>query len=57
MAGEPRLAVLPDAQAAGRAAADIAGETVLRAPEAAIAVPTGSTPLPMFEELIGRVQR
>jgi glucosamine-6-phosphate deaminase len=57
MAGEPRLVVLPDAQAAGRAAADIVAETVLRAPEAAIAVPTGSTPLPMFEELIGRVQR
>jgi glucosamine-6-phosphate deaminase len=57
MAGEPKLVVLADAAAVGRAAADVVAETVRAMPEAAIAVPTGSTPLPMFEELIGRVRR
>ena len=57
MAGEPRLVIVPDAEAMGRAAAEVVAKTVTRMPEAAIAVPTGSTPLPMFEELIDRVQR
>ena len=57
MGGEPRLEVVPDAAAMGRAAADVVAATVARLPEAAIAVPTGTTPLPMFEELIDRVRR
>ncbi|HEY7032462.1 MAG TPA: glucosamine-6-phosphate deaminase [Thermomicrobiales bacterium] len=57
MAGEPKVVVVADAAAVGRAAADVVAATVRRAPEAAIAVPTGSTPLPMFEELVGRVRR
>jgi glucosamine-6-phosphate deaminase len=57
MAGEPKLVVVADTAAVGRAAADVVAATVGRAPEAAIAVPTGSTPLPMFEELIDRVRR
>jgi glucosamine-6-phosphate deaminase len=57
MAGEPKLVVLADAAAVGKAAADVVAETVRRMPEAAIAVPTGSTPLPMFGEVIDRVRR
>lgn len=57
MAGEPKLVVVVDAAAMGAAAADIVAETVRRLPEAALAVPTGSTPLPMFEALIDRVGR
>jgi glucosamine-6-phosphate deaminase len=55
--GEPRVVVLGDAAAVARAAADVVEETVRRKPGAAISVPTGSTPLPMFAELIGRVRR
>jgi glucosamine-6-phosphate deaminase len=57
MAGESAVIVVADAEAAGRAAAHIVTETVRGKPEAALAVPTGSTPLPMFAELIARVRR
>lgn len=55
--GEPKLVVLVDAAAVATAAADVVREVVKAYPEAAISVPTGSTPLPMFAELIGRVER
>ena len=51
------LTIVPDARAMGGAAADAVAAAIHHAPEAAIAVPTGSTPLPMFEELVGRVRR
>jgi glucosamine-6-phosphate deaminase len=57
MVEKPKLVVMTDAAAVGHAAADVVAETVRRVPEATIAVPTGSTPLPMFDELIGRVRR
>jgi len=57
MAGDLKLVVLEDAAAVGRAAADVVAATVQCRPEAAISMPTGSTPLPMFGELIGRVRR
>ncbi len=49
------LTVEPDEQAMGRRAADGVAATVERTPEAAICLPTGNTPLPMFAELIERV--
>ena len=51
------LTVVPDEAALGRLTADVVAGTVARAPEAAIAVPTGSTPLGMFAELVARVRR
>ena len=57
MTGKPKLMVVADADAVGRAAADVVTETVRRKPDAAIAAPTGSTPLPMFAQLIARVGR
>lgn len=51
------LTIVPDGRTMGSLAADVVAEVVGRAPEAAIAVPTGSTPLPMFEELVARVRR
>ncbi len=57
MTGEMRVVVLADAAAVAMAAADVVAETVRAKPESAISVPTGSTPLAMFAELIGRVQR
>lgn len=49
--------VLPDAAAVGRRAADIVAGAVAAKPDLVLALPTGSTPLPMFEELIARVER
>jgi glucosamine-6-phosphate deaminase len=40
-----------------RAAAKIVAETVRSKPGAAISIPTGSTPVGMFEELIAQVER
>ena len=51
------LTVVPDEATMSRLAADIVADAVRRAPEATIAVPTGRTPLGMFDELIGRVRR
>ena len=55
--GEPNISIVPDAAAMSRLAADAIVETALRVPTAAIAVPTGSTPLGMFAELAARVER
>ncbi len=49
--------VLPDAAAVGRRAADIVAAAVAEKPDLVLAMPTGSTPLPMFEEIIARVER
>src|SRR5690606_3268344 len=51
------VVVLSDADAVGNAAADIVAATVRANPSAVIAVPTGTTPLPMFAALIDRVKR
>ena len=55
-AGEPGIVVVPDYAAMSRAAAEIVAATVRAKPEAVLAVPTGSSPLGMFEELTGRVR-
>jgi glucosamine-6-phosphate deaminase len=51
------LRVVPDAAAMSEAAADIVGEVVRAKPDAALSVPTGSTPLGMFDVLAARVAR
>ena len=51
------VTIVRDEAALARRAADVVAETVGRSPAAAIAVPTGSTPLGMFAELIERVGR
>jgi glucosamine-6-phosphate deaminase len=53
---QPTLIVVPDYEAMSRAAAEIVAETVTAEPGAAISVPTGSTPVGMFRELIARVE-
>ena len=55
--GEPVIEIVPDEESMGRRAAAIVAELVGREPDAAIAVPTGSTPLGMYAELVGRVRR
>lgn len=57
VAHDPTVVVLSDADAVGSAAADIVAATVRANPRAVIAVPTGTTPLPMFAALIDRVTR
>jgi glucosamine-6-phosphate deaminase len=47
---------VPDYDAMSRAAADIVTETVNARPGTAISVPTGSTPVGMFRELVARVE-
>jgi glucosamine-6-phosphate deaminase len=51
------LIVLDDAHAASKSAADVVTNTVLNKPEAAIAFPTGTTPLGMFDVLAARAAR
>lgn len=51
------LTIVPDEQAMSRLAAHAIAATVSQRPEAAIAVPTGSTPLGMFADLVERVRR
>lgn len=57
MAAEPKLVIVEDAAAMSSAAADRVVEVLAKHPEAAISVPTGSTPVGMFEELIARQDR
>ena len=52
-----RLTVLPDAAAASEAAAELVAATIQAKPNAAISIPTGSTPLGMFDVLAARVAR
>jgi glucosamine-6-phosphate deaminase len=51
------LKVLPDAMAAAEAAADVIAATIRSKSDAVISVPTGSTPLGMFDVLAARVAR
>ena len=51
------LIVLPDAAAVASAAADRFLTIVSERPEAAVALPTGRTPLPFYEELARRADR
>jgi glucosamine-6-phosphate deaminase len=53
----PTITVLPDPEAVARAAADAVAATVAAKPDAVIALPTGSTPLPLFTELHSRIER
>jgi glucosamine-6-phosphate deaminase len=55
--GNWKLALLHDALAASESAADIVSNTLLSKPEAAIAFPTGATPLGMFDLLAARSAR
>jgi glucosamine-6-phosphate deaminase len=56
MSGQPKVTVVPSYAAMSRRAAELVAETVGRTPGAAIAVPTGSTPLGMFDELVSMVK-
>lgn len=49
------LTIVPDATTMGRLAADVVAATVRADPAAAISLPTGNSPLPLFAELIARV--
>jgi glucosamine-6-phosphate deaminase len=53
MASEPKVTIVADYSAMSRRAAEIVAETVTQEPGVAISLPTGSTPLGMFDELIG----
>ena len=55
MAEDPTVIVVEDAQEMGERAAQYVADVVARNPQAAISVPTGSTPLPMFADLAKRV--
>lgn len=55
--GNPRLVRVPDAAAMATTAAGMLARVLQERPDAAIAVPTGHTPLPLFAELIARVER
>jgi glucosamine-6-phosphate deaminase len=52
-----RLDVVPDAGEMSALAADIVAKTIQAKPDAAICLPTGSTPLGMFDALAGKVAR
>jgi glucosamine-6-phosphate deaminase len=50
----PSLRVLEDAAAVARAGADVLAEAVAAAPELVLALPTGRTPVPLYDELARR---
>ncbi len=54
---EWKLTIVPDADAMSETAADIVAETVAAKPDAVLSVPTGSTPLGMFNQLAERTTR
>ncbi len=54
-ADDYKLTIVPDAASMGRTAAAIVAERVAVKPALVLAVPTGSTPLGMFEELVSLV--
>ncbi len=55
MPAEPTVKIVSSAEAVGQSAAAIVAATIARKPDVAISIPTGSTPLGMFRDLIGRV--
>lgn len=57
MAGEPKIVVVPDAEAMSDRAAEIVTEVLTARPDAPIALPTGSTPVGMFDRLIEASRR
>ncbi len=50
----PTIQVLPDPLAVARAAADVVARVIQRRPTAALALPTGRTPVPLYAELVER---
>ena len=52
-----KLIVVPDSVAASKTVADLVTETIQTNPSAAISLPTGSTPLAMFDILAARAAR
>ena len=57
MNSDPRLTVVADYAALSRAAADRVAAEVAQHPNGAITVPTGGTPIGMYQELVDRVHR
>ena len=53
----PTRTIVADAEEMGRVAADRVTQQVRERPHAVLALPTGSTPLPMFRELLLRTDR
>jgi glucosamine-6-phosphate deaminase len=53
----PKITVVADPSAVAAAAADVVAAVVAARPDAVIALPTGSTPLPLFRELHARIAR
>jgi glucosamine-6-phosphate deaminase len=53
MTSAPKVSIVADYVAMSRRAAEIVAAAVTQEPGAAISLPTGSTPLGMFDELIG----
>jgi len=51
-----KLTIVPDAAAMGRMAAELVASAARVKPDLILAVPTGSTPLGMFEELVATVR-
>lgn len=56
MSGKPRITVVDDYDAMSKLAADRVADVITAFPDAAITVPTGSTPNGMYKELIRRIQ-
>ncbi|HWV25106.1 MAG TPA: glucosamine-6-phosphate deaminase [Thermomicrobiales bacterium] len=54
--GQPTITIVDDYDAMSRRAADVVVETIAAQPTAAITVPTGSTPVGMYAELVKRIQ-
>lgn len=55
MSEKPRITVVDDYDAMSKLAADRVAEVITKYPNAAITVPTGSTPAGMYEELVRRI--
>lgn len=55
MAGTPRITIVEDYDAMSAVAADRVAEVVTAYPHGAITVPTGSTPVGMYTELVRRI--
>lgn len=53
--GQPTITVVDDYDAMSRRAADVVVETITAHPTSAITVPTGSTPVGMYSELVDRI--
>lgn len=53
--GQPKITIVEDYDAMSRRAADVVVETITAHPASAITVPTGSTPVGMYAELVARI--